>query len=79
MPISSSQFGGVDSVTPDITPPLSLGASTFGSTAQATSWVNRTLGGGKPMSLSKKTMGTTFNFDDNNSMPAIPSSDKGMR
>ena len=79
MPISSSQFGGVDSVTPDITPPLSLGASTFGSAAQATSWVNRSLGGGKPMSLSKKTMGTTFNFDDGNSMPNIPSSDKGMR
>ena len=79
MPISSSQFGGVDSVTPDITPPLSLSSSTFGSAAQATSWVNRSLGGGKPMSLSRKTMGTTFNFDDSNSAPNLPASDKGMR
>lgn len=76
MPISSSQFSGVDSVTPDTTPPLSLSASTFGSAAQATSWVNRSLGAGKPMSLSKKTMGTTFKFDDDSS-PSLPKSDKG--
>lgn len=76
MPISSSQFGGVDSVTPDTTPPLSLSASTFGSAAQATSWVNRSLGGGKPMSLSKKTAGTTFKFDDD-SGPSLPKSDRG--
>lgn len=76
MPISSSQFGGVDSVTPDVTPPLSLSSSTFGSAAQATSWVNRSLGGEKPMSLSRKTMGTTFKFDDD-SGPSLPTSDKG--
>ena len=77
MPISSSQFGGVDSVTPDVTPPLSLSASTFGSAAQATTWVNRNLGGEKPMSLSKKTMGTTYKFDDTTG-PSLPSSDKGV-
>ena len=77
MPISSSQFGGVDAVTPDVTPPLSLSASTFGSAAQATSWINRNLGGDKPMSLSKKTMGTTYKFDDSGSSPTIPSSDRG--
>ena len=79
MSISSSQFGGVDSVTPDITPPLSLGASTFGSAAQATSWVNRSMGGGRPMAYSKKTKGTVFSFDDDNSSATLPKSDSGAR
>ena len=82
MPLSNSQFGGSDSyssmaMTPDIETPLSLGAKTFGSTAQATAWKNRSLGGGGPMALSSKTMGTTFNWDDSASTPSVPQSDPG--
>ena len=58
--------------------PLSLSSSTFGSTAQATSWVNRSLGDGRPMALSKKTLGTTYRFDDDSSSTSIPKADKGM-
>ena len=84
MPLSNSQFGGSDSyssmaMTPDIETPLSLGKQTFGSAAQATAWKNRSLGGGNPMALSNKTMGTTYNFDDGSSAPSLPQSDPGVR
>lgn len=82
MPLSNSQFGGSSSYssmaqTPDVEAPLSLSKSTFGSAASATAWQNRSLGGGKPISLSRKTIGTTFNWDDTSSAPSVPQSDKG--
>ena len=59
-------------------PPLSLSATTTGSAAQATAWRNSSLGGNnRPLSLSKKTMGTTYKFDDSSSSPSLPASDKG--
>ena len=64
--------------TPDVDTPLSFSSSTAGSAAQATAWKNRSLGGGKPLSLSKKTMGTTFNWDDASSAsPTVPASRGG--
>jgi hypothetical protein len=74
MSISSSQFGDT---APDVDIPLSLSSSTLGSAAGATAWRNRGLAGGRPMAYSKRTAGTTYKFDDDNS-PAIPKSDKGM-
>ena len=74
MSLSSSQFGAV---SPDVTPPLSLGSATTGSTAQSTAWRTRSLGGGNPLALSSKTRGTTFNWDDTK-QTNLPSSDKGM-
>lgn len=61
---------------PDVETPLSLSSGTTGSAAQATAWRNRSLGGGKPLALSKKTSGTTFNWDDG-AQTAAPSSDRG--
>ena len=82
MSLSNAQFGGGDSyssmaTTPDIDMPLSLGKQTFGSTAQATAWKTRSLIGGRPLSLSSKTRGTTFNFDDSTSGPSVPQADPG--
>jgi hypothetical protein len=82
MPLSNSQFGGSDSyssmaMTPNVETPLSLSKSTFGSANQATAWKNKSLGGGSPLSLSSKTMGTTFNWDDTSSAPSVPQSDRG--
>jgi hypothetical protein len=83
MPLSNAQFGGSDSYssmadTPSIDTPLSLSKNTYGSAAQATAWKNRSLGSGGPMSLSSKTAGTTFNWDDSAASPSVPQSDKGM-
>ena len=83
MPLSNSQFGGSDSyssmaMTPDIETPLSLGSKTFGSAAQATAWKNRSLGQGRPLALSNKTMGTTFNWDDSAASPSMPQADSGV-
>jgi hypothetical protein len=72
--ISSSQF---ESVSPDITPPLSLSKSTTGSAAQATAWRSQSLGKGGPLSYSSKTKGSTFNWDDTAASPSIPQSEKG--
>lgn len=72
--LSSSQFS---SVTPDVTIPLSLSSATTGSAAQATAWRNRSLGEGRPLSLSAKTRGTTFSWDDSSSQPSVPQADKG--
>lgn len=79
MPLSSTQFGDEDSSnpTPQIETPLALGKNTAGSAANATAWRNKSLGGGRPMALSKKTAGTTFNFDDSAAAPAAPKSDTG--
>lgn len=80
--LSSSEFmsdnfsGQATHHGPDVDAPLSLSSGTTGSAAQATAWRNRGLGGGKPMSLSKKTAGTTFNWDDS-TPTAAPQSDKG--
>lgn len=74
MPLSNSQFGGSNSMvpqTPDVDTPLSFSSSTAGSAAQATAWKNRSLGGGKPLSLSKKTAGTTFNWDDTSTNTSV--------
>ena len=73
MPISSSQFGTEQSST---STPLSLSSSTSGSAQQATAWSTKSLGGGRPLSWSKKTGGTTFKWDDATG-PSLPSSDKG--
>jgi len=83
MPLSNAQFGGSDSYssmanTPNVDVPMSLSKNTYGSAAQATAWRNRSLGSGSPMSLSSKTAGTTFNWDDTASTPTVPQSDKGM-
>jgi hypothetical protein len=80
MPLSSSQFGDEDSSnpTPEIETPLALGKNTAGSAANATAWRNKSLGRGRPMAYSKRTAGTTYNFDENDggSSP-IPKSDSG--
>lgn len=59
----------------DVDSPMSLGSSTTGSFQQRTSW--RTPRGPRqtPLSYSKRTAGTTFNFD-NDSSPA-PKFDSG--
>jgi hypothetical protein len=80
MALSSSQFDGAyESManTPRVEPPLSLSAGTTGSAAGATAWRTRGLAGGRPMSLSKNTMGTTYRFDDDKKT-SLPNSDKGM-
>ena len=81
MPLSNSQFGGSDSSysaqSPSVDIPLSLSSSTMGSTAQATAWTTRSLSGGRPLTLSKKTRGTTFSWDDSASQPSVPQSDRG--
>jgi len=78
--LSSSQFTGQSVQYSDSTPPpLSLSATTTGSAAQATAWRNSSLAGSnRPLSLSKKTMGTTYKFDDTSSAPTPPASDKGV-
>lgn len=73
MAISSSQFG---EAMPSIDIPLSLSTSTMGSAASATAWRTRGLTGNRPIALSKRTMGTTYRFDDD-STAALPKSDKG--
>lgn len=73
MSISSSQFGNT---TPDVETPLALSSSTMGSAAGATAWRTKGLAGGRPMALSKRTLGTTYKFDDDASA-TIPKSDKG--
>lgn len=73
----SDNFSGKSTTdTPEVDTPLSLSSGTTGSAAQATAWRNRGLGGGRPMSYSNKTRGTTFNFDDA-APTAAPQSDKG--
>ena len=80
--LSSSEFmsdnfsGRATTDTPDVDTPLSLSSGTMGSANQATAWRNKGLGGGRPLSLSSKTAGTTFKFDDA-TPTAAPSSDKG--
>ncbi len=82
-PRSSLQFGDDDDgfvnsykAEPlDTQPPLSLGSSTTGSFQQQTSW--RTPRGSKvPLSYSKRTAGTTFNFD-NDTSTTTPKFDRG--
>lgn len=80
--LSSSEFmkdnfsGQATPDTPDVESPLSLSSGTTGSANQATAWRNRSLGHGRPLSLSSKTSGTTFKFDDS-TPTAAPESDKG--
>jgi hypothetical protein len=74
MPLSSSQFGGGDTPSPDV--PMALGASTSGSVAQQTAWRTPRGRGSLPLSYSKKTSGTTYKFDDT-TMPQMPGSDRG--
>ena len=80
--LSSSEFmsdnfsGNPTHSGPDVDTPLSLSSGTTGSAAQATAWRNKNLGGGKPLALSKKTAGSTFNWDDS-TPTAAPQSDKG--
>ena len=80
--LSSSEFmsdsfsGNPTHHGPDVDAPLSLSSGTTGSAAQATAWRNRSLGGGRPLSLSSKTAGTTFKFEDS-TPTAAPQSDKG--
>lgn len=80
--LSSSEFmsdsfsGKPTHQSEDTDLPLSLSSGTTGSAAQATAWRNRSLGGGRPLSYSSKTAGTTFKFDDA-TPTAAPESDKG--
>ena len=60
----------------DTEAPLSLSSGTTGSANQATAWRNRSLGGGRPLSLSSKTAGTTFKWDDA-TPTAAPKADRG--
>jgi hypothetical protein len=85
MPLSSSQFDteslsssqfGAEQNSPGTPAPLSLSASTTGSAAQATVWRNKSLGEGRPLAYSRKTAGTTFNWDDSKET-TLPASDKG--
>jgi hypothetical protein len=72
--LSNSQFGANNSMTPqtpDVDTPLSFSSSTAGSAAQATAWKNRNIGGGRPLALSKRTMGTTFNWDDTSTNTSV--------
>ena len=77
--LSSSQFTGQSMQYSQPTPPpLALSATTTGSAAQATAWRNSSLAGeNRPLSLSKKTAGTTYKFDDS-TPTALPASDKGV-
>lgn len=76
--LSSSQFTGQSMQYSQSTPPpLALSATTTGSAAQATAWRNSSLSEGRPLSLSKKTAGTTYKFDDS-TPTALPASDKGV-
>lgn len=72
--LSASQF---QPAQVDMTPPLSLSASTTGSAAQATAWRSSSMGKGGPLAYSSKTRGTTFSWDDTTSPSALPKSDKG--
>jgi hypothetical protein len=77
MPLSSTQFGD-DESQPEIETPLALGKNTAGSAANATAWRNKSLGRGRPMAYSRKTAGSTYNFDDSSSSASlIPKSDSG--
>ena len=52
--------------------PLSLSSSTRNSSSQATAWTNKSLGQGRPLSLSSQTEGTVHKFDDSQaSLPSI--------
>jgi hypothetical protein len=73
--LSSSQF--TPQAQPSIETPLSLSSATTGSAAQATAWRNKSLGGGKPLSFSSKTSGSTFKWDDGSSTASLPKSDTG--
>jgi hypothetical protein len=73
MPLSNSQFG---SDAPSVETPMALGASTSGTFSQRTAWRNPR-GGSTPVPYSKKTAGTTFNWDDSSSTNPLPRSDKG--
>jgi len=80
MALSSSQFDGAYEQMankPRVDAPLSLSTNTTGSAANATAWKNQNLGGGRPMSYSRRTAGTTYKFDDD-TKTTLPSSDKGM-
>jgi hypothetical protein len=80
MALSSSQFDGAYEQMankPRVDAPLSLSSSTTGSTANATAWRTQNIGGGRPLSLSRRTMGTTYKFDDD-TKTSLPNSDKGM-
>lgn len=76
MPInSSSEFGSVDS-SQNLDTPVSLGASTSGTYAQQTAWKTREMGRGRPLPYSKRSAGSTYRWDDDNS-PTVPQADKG--
>lgn len=77
MPINSSaEFGGVDS-SQNLDTPVALGASTAGTYAQQTAWKTREMGRGRPLPYSKRSAGSTYRWDDDNS-PTVPQSDKGV-
>lgn len=77
MPInSSSEFGSVNS-SQNLDTPVSLGASTAGTYAQSTAWKTREMGRGRPLPYSKRSAGSTYRWDDDNS-PTVPQADKGV-
>ena len=74
--LSSAQQSSLDASKDVPDAPMSYSSNTSSSAAQATAWRTRSLGGGKPLAWSRKTGGTTFNWDDS-SQTNLPSSDKG--
>ena len=74
--ISSEQFSSTGESFqehPQAAAPLSLGANTSGSAAQATAWRTRGLGSsGGPLPLSSRTEGSVYKFeDDQSSKPSV--------
>lgn len=80
--LSSAQFNAAGSLgidtdvsapTPHATP---LSAQSMTSAGRATSWTTSSLGSG-PQPYSKKTRGSYVSWDDDNSGPTLPQSDRG--
>jgi len=82
MPSLSRQFDGTGQTgqpyqhSSEVDLPLSHSSATNSSTGQATAWRSKSLSRGGPMSMSSKTRGTTYNWDDAPTTP-IMKSDKG--
>lgn len=82
--LSAAQFDAGDTGqqvhrAPRINAPLSLSASTTGSTAQRTAWRSNDPEAGTPASYSAKTSGTTLNWDAGQKDTTLPKSDKGAK
>lgn len=86
-PRSISQFGDDDedfNPSPyraqklEIDEPVSYGSATRGTYESRTSWRTRDMSRGGPLPYSKRSAGSTYNFDNDASTPNLPRSDKGV-